>query len=233
MAGPASVLREIHRLRCFAKDLQAQIDRGPRALKAQDDKVARHETILKEELDGIKKLKVTNHEKETTLRTNNQQIAKHEKQRNEAGGKKEYDALQAEIDSDKAACAALEDEILNAMAEVDERTAKVPELDKAIARAKEELAEFRKNYDSRQEDLASQLKQAQDELTKIEAGLPADIRPQYDRLSAAMGEDALSSVQGRTCVACYTDITAQNYNELLQGRFVPCKSCGRFLYLSE
>ena len=43
----------------------------------------------------------------------------------------------------------------------------------------------------------------------------------------------MSGVQGRTCTACYTEITAQNYNDLLQGNFVICQSCGRMLYLLD
>src|SRR5919202_130820 len=100
MAGPAAILRELHRLRRHARDLQAEIDRGPRALKAQQDKVARQEEALREAQEVIKRLKVETHDKELTLRGKQQQIAKHERQLNEATSKKEYDALQAEINAD-------------------------------------------------------------------------------------------------------------------------------------
>jgi predicted CXXCH cytochrome family protein len=43
----------------------------------------------------------------------------------------------------------------------------------------------------------------------------------------------MAAVQGRTCSACHSEITAQNYNELLQELFVVCKSCDRILYLPE
>jgi predicted nucleic acid-binding Zn-ribbon protein len=52
-------------------------------------------------------------------------------------------------------------------------------------------------------------------------------------LVTAKGDDALAAVTGRSCSACYTEITAQNYNELVREQFVPCKSCGRILYLPE
>jgi predicted nucleic acid-binding Zn-ribbon protein len=233
MSGPAVILREIHRLRRHAQDLQGEIDRAPRAQKAQEARVARQEELLREGHDAIKRLKVKIHEQEVTLRTNNQQIAKHQKQLNEASSKKEYDALQAEINAERRSVGEIEDQILNDMAEVEERTARIPELEQAVRTAKEEAARFAAEAQARQAGLAEQLRQAQDSLQQVEATLPADVRPHYNRLIAARGEDALAAVQGRTCTACYTEITAQNYNELMQGQFVLCKSCGRYLYLPE
>ena len=60
----------------------------------------------------------------------------------------------------------------------------------------------------------------------------ADMRA-YDRLIASKGEDAMSPVENKNCIACYTGITAQNYHDLVQGKFLLCKSCGRILYLPE
>jgi len=67
----------------------------------------------------------------------------------------------------------------------------------------------------------------------VEATLPDDVRPLYERLLAAKGEDALAGVEERNCMACYTAITAQNYHDLKHNQFVLCKSCGRILYLAE
>ena len=94
-------------------------------------------------------------------------------------------------------------------------------------------AEYEQNAKVREASLTEQLAQAQKQLQEVEATLPEDVRPQYQRQVALRGEDALAPVQGRTCVACYTDITAQNFNELLMEQFVVCKSCGRILYLAD
>src|SRR5436309_11100523 len=72
MAGPATILREIHRLRRHAKDLQAELERGPRLLKGQQAKVARQEEAAREAHDTLKRLKVTSHEKEVLLKTKQQ-----------------------------------------------------------------------------------------------------------------------------------------------------------------
>jgi predicted nucleic acid-binding Zn-ribbon protein len=233
MPGPAVVFREIHRLRRHASDLQEQIDRLPRQSKAQQAKVARQEEALKEAQETIRKLKVSIHDKEVSLKATHAQIAKRRKQFDTVASKKEMDALQAEIAADVAATRRLEDEILTAMTESEEKAAQLPELEKALAQAKKDAAEFEKTATARQEDLTGQLNEALERLRQAEAGVPEKVVPQYQRIVGARGPDALAALQGRTCSACHSEVTAQNYNELLQELFVVCKSCGRVLYLPE
>jgi predicted nucleic acid-binding Zn-ribbon protein len=116
MAGPATILREIHRLRRHAKDLESEIERIPRLLTGQLTKVTRQEEALKDANEALKRLKVANHEKEGLLKATLLQITKHGDQLNAASSKKEYDALKVEIASDKKKSQELEDAILEGMA---------------------------------------------------------------------------------------------------------------------
>lgn len=231
MAGPAAILRELHHLRRHARDLQTEIERGPRSLKAHEAKIARQEEALHEAQDRVKHLKVQTHEKEVTLKGKNQQIVKHEQQLNQATSKKEYDALKAEIASERKECQTLEDEILEVMGQTEEATARLPEAERAVQALRQEIPKIKDEVQTRRNGLIETLDEVNKKVQELEAGLPADVRIQYDRLVAAKGDDALAMVQGRTCVACYTEITAQSYNDLLQEQFVPCKNCGRILYL--
>jgi uncharacterized protein len=233
MSGPAVLFRELHRLRRFAHDLQEQIDRLPRQQKAQQSKVARQEESLRQAHDALKHLKVDIHSKEGTLKATHGQIAKYQKQLNGAESKKEYDALQHEINDAKASCERLEEEILAGMAESEQKTAQLPELEKAVRQAKEEHAKFEAGIQERLTGYRTQLAETQQQLQEREAAMPANLRPQYDRVVAAQGHEAMSSVDGRSCAACRTEITAQQYCELQQELFVVCKSCGRFLHLPE
>ena len=233
MSGPAILFREIHRLRRFAHELQEQIDRQPRQQKAQQAKVARQEEAYRQAQDAIKHLKVDVHSKEGTLKSTHTQIAKYQKQLNEAGAKKEYDALQHELNDAKATCQQLEEEILNGIAESEEKSAQLPELEQAVRQAKEEYAKFESGMTERLTNYRTQLAEANKQLQEQEAALPVSLRAQYERIVASKGPDALSSVQGQSCTACYTEITAQQYNELQQELFVPCRACGRILYLPE
>ena len=233
MSSTAELMREVHRLRRFARDLQEQIDRTPKQILVQKAKLTRLEEAARENQEAIKKLKVAVHEKEVTLKTTHAQIAKHQAQLNAAASKKEYDALQTEIAADRAKCAQLEEESLTAMAESEERTGKIAELDKAAKLAKEEFARFEKDSGARMESLKKQLAETQARLKEVEAGVPPNVRSVFDRIVKGKGADAFAPVEDRGCGACRTEIIAQQYNELLMGAFVVCKSCGRILYLPE
>jgi len=233
MSTPAAILRELHRLRRHAKNLQDEIERQPRQLKAMQTKLARQEELQRQAQEGLKKLKVTIHEKEVSLKTKHQEIAKHEKQRDEAKGTKAFDALQSEIATERQACAQFEDQILNGIMETEEKTAQLPEFEKAVKQAKADLGNFDQISQKRVTELKEELGRAQAQLKEVEETLAEDIRALYLRQVAGRGEDALALVQDRNCQACYTSITAQQFNELLQGMFVTCKSCGRILYPGE
>ncbi|MBY0522336.1 MAG: hypothetical protein K2R98_03015 [Gemmataceae bacterium] len=233
MAATADILREVHRLRNHAKDLKDQIERLPRMLKVQQAKVTHQENVIRQAQDSLKKLKVTVSDKEKELKAKHQDSAKFEKQRNEATVKKEYDALGSELQAAKARCAELEDEILAGMTDVDERTAQLPALEKALKQAQSEVANFDQISKARQAELNTMLAAVAVELKAVEEQVPIEVRSLYEREVASRGEDALSLVQDRNCTACYTGITAQQYNELFQGMFVMCKNCGRILYLPQ
>ena len=138
-----------------------------------------------------------------------------------------------EIAADKKKCTAIEDEILNCMAIVEEKNAQIPVAEQAVKKAKQELAQAEKSSETRLVGLKEQHSKAVAEISEIEKTLPPDIMPHYDRIVGARGEDALSAVQNKTCMACYTEITAQAFNNLNLSQFVACKSCGRVLYLPE
>jgi predicted nucleic acid-binding Zn-ribbon protein len=233
MAGISDVFRDIHRLRRLARDLQTEIDRAPYQLKAHRAKAAKLEETFKAAQDTLKHLKVTIRDREATLKATHQQIAKYKRQLDEATDKKQYDALQHEITAVEGKATALEEEILNGMAESEERAAQLPEQEKAVARGKDELAAFEKDQQARLARLAAELQQSLAQLKETEAQLPDDVKPLYARLVTGFGADALAAVKDRTCQQCHTAITIQQQHEIESGRYVTCRSCGRGLYLPE
>jgi predicted nucleic acid-binding Zn-ribbon protein len=233
MAGPATILREIHRLQRHAHDLKTEIERIPRLLKGQEAKVARQEEAVREAQENLKQLKLASHDKESQLKSTLQLIDKHKQQREQVSSKKEYDALTHEIAADKTRCQELEDEILETLGQIEEQTARVPDLEQTVKQAKAEAAQYEKSTRERQTVLVGQLEQVQQQIKEVDATLPSDVRPIYERLVGLRGEDAMAAVQNRTCMACYTEITAQAFNDLMLSQFILCKSCGRVLYLPE
>ena len=233
MAGPASVFREIHRLRRFIRDAQEQLDRIPRQLKAYQAKLAKVEQTLKDEQEAIKKLKVTTSDREKTLKSSEEQIKRYQTQLESAANKKISDALSLEIAAARERCGKLEDEILGAITEGEDHAAKLPELEKPVATIRADLARHQADTAPRKTMLETQLKDAQSQLAEIEKQIPEDLLPQYRRTVASQGSDGFALVQNDTCTGCNTEIIRQVRLDLTRGLFLMCHSCGRILYTEE
>jgi predicted nucleic acid-binding Zn-ribbon protein len=233
MAGAIATLRELHRLRRHIKGLQEEIDRVPLKIRAYNAKLTRQDDEVKAAHDAFKHLKVTIHEKEVTLKQTHQQIKKWEEQLRTISSKKEYDALNHEIAGARKTCGELEDAILEGMTQLEEQAAHIPELEKALKAGKDELGRFETTSKERVVVLGAELQQTQAQLKQVEETLPPDLRPTYDRQVASRGEDALSLARNNTCSACHSALTEQQRNDLLSGRLVLCKSCGRIVYLAD
>ncbi len=232
MAGPGPIFREIHRLRRNVAELESAMENGPRQLRAQQNKVGKDEENVKKAQDVLKQSKVRIHDKEVSIKATQAEIAKFEKQLGEISTKKEYDALRLEISNARDHIRSIEDEILTLMLESDEKAKLVPEAEKAVKKAKDDLAQFERDLSERLKRYADEKARAQAELKQVEATLPEEVRAQYGRLVQSMSEDSIAAVEGQTCTACYTDVTSQMANDLRRGEFVLCKSCGRILYMA-
>lgn len=230
MPGVASLFREIHRVRLFLRDLQEQLDRIPRQRKAYQAKIASREQALRDEQDAIRKLKVTASDKEKQLKAKGEQIGRYEQQQNQVTSKREYDALVLEIAHTREACAHLEDEILAAILESDERTAKVPGLEKAVADARAEQTKFETDVTPRATTMKAELEKATAQLKALDAQVPPDHRPQYARTITSLGADGMAEVRNRVCSNCHTEIIRGVEMTLQADGFAVCKSCGRILY---
>jgi predicted nucleic acid-binding Zn-ribbon protein len=233
MPGSSDLIRELHRLHRFSHELKEEIERFPRQTQIQQIRVKKVEETLHEQQEALKKLKVGIHENEVTVKSMNAQIRKHEEQLGGVGSKKEYDALVSEIKHDRQSVQQLEEQILLAMTEIDDLTPKLPEFEQAVAKAKEEFAKWQKEARTHHEKQVAQLAETQTKLKDAESKLPDKLRALYQRVVSSMGSDSMAAVRNRSCSACRTAITAQNQNELLQGRMLECKSCGRLLYMPE
>jgi predicted nucleic acid-binding Zn-ribbon protein len=233
MATVTNTIRECHRLRSHLRDLQAEIDRGPRVLKARRARLDAERQAHKDHHEGVTKLKLRQREDEGTLRQTEARLAKLEDQLTGITVQKEYAAKQSEIGQARAKKEALEDVILGTMGEIEEKTAAVPAVDRQWADAQAEFVQYQHDAEERLKRLAADQQQAREELARQEAQLPEKVQPTYDFLVKAKGPDAMAAVLGRVCQGCRSGMTEQMWLELHTGQFILCPICGRMLYPAD
>lgn len=230
MPAPAEILKEAHRLMRYIADLEARITAGPKALRSAQLALQKQEDVLKKAQEDIKQYKVKILERESAVKQQQQQIDKLDK--TSVNNRKEYEAIKTEIASHQKSIKNLEDEALEFMGWIEEKQGQLPTLDKAVQQAKADLARVEKENQEKMGQYAAEQQRAKGELAELEKTLPPEVSQPYQRLVGVKGADALGGVQDRICTACYTEITHQMRNELLQGMFVSCKNCGRMLFIA-
>jgi uncharacterized protein len=234
MSTPASpILKELHRLRKHLRDLQSEIDLGPRVMKLQQQKLVSEEQAHKDAHESLKRLKLTLKDDEVSLKATEQRLLKLAADMNLAGSKKEYDAKQSEINQANVKKGEFEDAILTGMTRIEERTAGLPDVEKRWADAQKEFEQYKQDARERLERLIADQKATQAELVEVEKRLPPEMKGPYDRMVKTYGPDGLAAVVGRSCQHCRTAITEQQRLNLLNGAFMACSQCARILYLVE
>ena len=143
---------------------------------------------------------------------------------------REKEATKSEIAQATVKKSASEDAILVGMAEIEERTKSLPNVDKQWAEAQAEFARQQAEAKERLERLQAEQKAATAELAKAEVTLPAAVRPVYNRLVKSHGPEGMAAVRDRVCQACRSTLTQQRWIETQQGAFSTCSNCGRALY---
>jgi predicted nucleic acid-binding Zn-ribbon protein len=81
--------------------------------------------------------------------------------------------------------------------------------------------------------LADEVARVRGELETVERDLPADVRDRYERIVKQKGADGLAAVEGQSCGGCFQSLTGNMLSDLLMGRIIVCRSCGRLLYSPE
>lgn len=226
------LLRELHRLRKHLRDAQAEIERGPRVLKAHQTKLATLEKAVVDAKEDLKKRKAGILTGEAQIKSLAQALSKHEKQLNDLKAPRDIEAKEHDIANTKQLIATQEDELLSAMSEVDERVALLPAIEAAFAKGKSDFSTYEADAKERMTRLKSEIDVATKALAEEEAKIPPSIRGQYDRLVKAHGADALAAVDGQSCSHCRVGITVQVLANLQQGNeFWCCRNCGRGMYV--
>lgn len=233
MPALTDALRECHRLRRHLRDLQAEIDRGPRVLRARQETLDAARQAHKDHYDAITKLKLKQRQDEVTLKETETRLAKLEQQLTTISVQKEYAAKESEISQAKGKKGEFEDAILGTITEIEEKTGAIPAVEKKWTDAQAEFAEFQKEAADRLERLKSDQALGREALAKAEAQLPEDVKTKYDMLVKAHGPEALAAVKDKVCQGCRTSLTGQQWLELRGGAFRLCPNCGKMSYPVE
>lgn len=229
------LLRTLHRILRQKTDLEDRLQRGPKQVAiAKNGEVAFQQT-LEETKASLKETKMAADRKQLQLGEREARIEDLKKKRNACESNREFQLLADQIAADEAANSVQSDEILELLERLDEIEGNARQAEENLKKGQAETKRVESKVDSELAIVQADLDVVLDELKAAEAKLPRthDIKSTYDRLVAAVGEEALAAVEENCCGHCYTSLTTQVQTELMMNRVFFCKNCGSLLYLSE
>jgi len=227
------LLRTLHRIHRQKTDLDGQIARGPRQIKAGDALVAKAESEMQVIKENLTKANLLSDEKQLQLKSREDKIVDLQTKLNSAASNREFDLLKEQIAADKQANSVLSDEILEAMEAIDELEVELKDAQTEVERQAGDQAKRISEVESKTADLHKELDRVNAELEESEKQIPAEVIGEYRRVISAKGENALAPVEEGSCGGCYQVLTTQYIDRLRMSVLIRCPSCNAFLYLPE
>ena len=105
--------------------------------------------------------------------------------------------------------------------------------DVEIAAAKKLLAEAEARVTAETGRLEAEVARIKADLEVAEKVLVDDVRETYDRVVKQRGADGMAPIEGHSCGGCFQQLTGNMVSDLIMGRVIPCRSCGRLLYMPD
>ena len=227
------VLRTLHRIHRQLGDLNERIGRGPKQIRASQANAKHREEDLNRLRETLKNQRKAADEKQLQLKANEAKIKDLERKLNTAASNREYQILREQIAADRMANSVLEDEIIEALDQLDQFQPRIIEAEQGLAAAQHKAEQVRAEVEQQQPVIQGDIQRLDRELKQAEHELPPIIRDVYQRIVRVRGEDALAVVEDGCCGGCHQQVPLNIQAEirLLHPSF--CKTCGRLLYVAE
>ena len=234
MAATASTLRELHQLHQRAKALRDRLVSAPKTLAARQAALAAKQTSLDAAKKALQDARARIKNREVQVQGLNTKIDDLKVKLNQVKKNDEYKALQNQIAHDKAAITKIEDEILDAMGQVESQAADVATLESEVKAFAAEATAMQSQIEAQAGEQKSQLAALEAAIVAAEEVIPEDDRERYRRTVKQKGADALAAIEGGACSHCWVEVTPQVMNELINRNGMTfCMTCGCILYLAE
>jgi predicted nucleic acid-binding Zn-ribbon protein len=234
MTATAEVLRDLHLLHQRAKALRDRLASAPRTLAARQTALSGRQAELEKSRKTLQDSKVHLKKSEHALQAQQAKIDELKVKLNQVKKNEEYKALQNQIAHDKTAMGKTEDEILQLYEAIESQGATVSKLESEVKSFSQDVGNLQTEIESQAAAHQAQLQELEAAIVDAESSIPEEDRERYRRTVRQFGADALAACENASCLGCFTAVTTQMLNHLInRDQLVFCKSCGRLLYLGD
>ncbi len=234
MSATAENLQVLHQLHQRARALRDRLASGPKTVDVRKVALANRLAQLERTRKELQDIKVQLKKNEHSLQGVDTKIDDLRTKLNLVKKNEEYKALQNQIAHENFSKAKVEEEVLVSLEAIEAKSAELAQLEAEWKRSSAELAALEQQIDAQAVGHQAQLEELDRAIALAEDTIPEEYRDRYRRIVARYGADALAECEDDSCRGCFTSVTAQMINDLINGTGLSfCLSCGRLLYRTE
>ncbi|MGC8814368.1 zinc ribbon domain-containing protein [Dictyoglomus sp.] len=181
--------------------------------------------------DQIKKLRDQQREKEDQLVLLKEKLTNEERRILILKNPKEVMHMEKEIENLKSLISKIEDEILNLMIELEEKTKTEKELEKAFNESKITFDNKVKEYEEKIKNVENEIELLHIEIEDKRKEIPTDDLEEFDKLSKQKNYKPIARVNRDVCEGCKIAIPKVVLERVKRNEIVNCPNCGRILWV--
>jgi uncharacterized protein len=240
--GPTNVaLVKLFRADQSMREAQERLDSATKSLRVQERKTNDLAEKLKLAQSNSKDLQVKSANLDLDLKTRDAHIEKLRSQQQVAKNNKEYQAFLLEISAGKADRAAVEEQAIALLGEVEKAQKEASDLAASVETERAKLVEMKGQMSGTVSKLTAEIEALRGPRDAAAATMSPKARDVFNRLAEHHEGEALSAVmkpdrrkEEYACSACMIDLVADVYNKLhTRDEIVFCPSCRRILYIPD
>ncbi|MDD5450241.1 MAG: C4-type zinc ribbon domain-containing protein [Candidatus Omnitrophica bacterium] len=215
-------------------ELRKELENQPVLIRSLDEAFKEKESSLKKKEEELKVLTVKRKEKEGELQAKEEGIKKLKVQLYQIKTNKEYQAMEKEIEGQKADVSVIEEAIITVLDGIEECQKAVAAEKAVIDKERGHLEEEKKAIEAKTKEMQTQLDQVTAERTGLAKNVEKDFLVKYERILHSKNNPAIVKVEGDACGGCNINLPPQVINEIrMSQEIIFCGSCARILYLED
>jgi hypothetical protein len=241
MGATLQALRALQDIELQIIDIRQQIARKERALQTQQRLLNSIDQTLAEQRAQLTTLQKQADAMDLDLKTRSAHVAKLRAQLNSSRTNKEYAAVLAELNTQKADETRVESTTMELLEGVDQQRTVCKETQAQRSQVEARMAEARELLDRTRESLDARLRELQQRRDEAASAIAPEVAHMFDRTSVRFEGEAMARIV-RThprrdefmCEGCNMSVNLERFNAVVtRDEVQTCASCGRILFVER
>jgi predicted nucleic acid-binding Zn-ribbon protein len=241
MGATLDALRDLQDIEHQIVDIRKQLQKKQNMVDAHERKISGLQKEIATAQEELRRMQLEFSALDLDVKTRTANVTKAREQLNGVKTNKEYAALLAQLNNDKADLTRAEQRAMEYMQSLEQRQAEIAAKTQQLEAEQSRREELLDQSDQTRQSFANRLGQLEEQWKAAAAKVPADALRTFQRLSERFEGEALVKCEKThprrddyVCGGCYMSLTAEVANALLTRDEVrTCKNCGRILTIER